>query len=111
MDLGAIVAQYWEVFVVSFGLGVFLTIMAVKFFPRIGLLDRPHLYGLKRAPIPYYGGVAIYLGFVMLVSLFVDFTPEVFEYESVVAWGFGGAGDGGDFGFDCVGVGFCFFVV
>ncbi len=77
MDLGAIVAQYWEVFVVSFGLGVFLTIMAVKFFPRIGLLDRPHLYGLKRAPIPYYGGVAIYLGFVMLVSLFVDFTPEV----------------------------------
>lgn len=78
MDLILILKQYWEVFVLSFGLGIFLTVGALRLFPRIGLLDRPQLYGLKRAPIPYYGGLAIYLGFVILVTLFVDLSVEVF---------------------------------
>lgn len=77
MDLILILQQYWEVFALSFGVGVLLTVAALRLFPRIGLLDRPHLYGLKRAPIPYYGGLAIYLGFVILVALFVDFSREV----------------------------------
>lgn len=77
MDLGAIFMEYFEVFLLSFCLGALLTYLAVKIFPKVGLLDRPHLYGLCRAPIPYYGGIAIYLGFVILVSLFLDFDREV----------------------------------
>lgn len=45
--------------------------LALKFFPKLGLMDRPHKYGLKRAPIPYYGGTVIVLVFFVSVFLFV----------------------------------------
>ncbi len=56
---------------VSFVIGVVFIGLAVKFFPKWGLLDRPHKYGLKRKPIPYYGGIAIFVAF--LVSVFIFF--------------------------------------
>ena len=41
--------------------------LALWLFPQWGLMDRPHKYGLKRAPIPYYGGIAIVLAVVSLL--------------------------------------------
>lgn len=55
----------------SFILTLALTFGALKFFPKIGFMDRPHKYNLKRSPIPYYGGLAIIIGFVVSVFLFV----------------------------------------
>ncbi|MBI4975491.1 undecaprenyl/decaprenyl-phosphate alpha-N-acetylglucosaminyl 1-phosphate transferase [Candidatus Peregrinibacteria bacterium] len=42
------------------------------------LMDRPQKYGLKRAPIPYYGGVAIFIVFIISLLLFVPFSKELF---------------------------------
>ncbi len=49
----------------------------MKFFPRWGLLDNPKKYGLKRAPIPYFGGLAIFLGFFISVLVFVPLSKEI----------------------------------
>jgi UDP-GlcNAc:undecaprenyl-phosphate GlcNAc-1-phosphate transferase len=40
-------------------------------FPKIGLMDRPLKYGLKRKPIPYYGGLIIFFCFVVSTLIFV----------------------------------------
>jgi len=57
--------------VFAFLVTVVLVKMALKFFPKWGLMDRPHKYGLKRDPIPYYGGLVIFLGFLVSVLIFV----------------------------------------
>ncbi|MEK7545393.1 MAG: MraY family glycosyltransferase [Patescibacteria group bacterium] len=63
--------QFLLIFGFSFLLTLALTFGATKFFPKWGLLDRPARYGLSRAPIPYYGGLAIFLGFLISVLVFV----------------------------------------
>ncbi len=42
------------------------TYLAVKFFPRLGLLDYPERYGLQRRRLPYPGGLV----FLVLVIIF-----------------------------------------
>ncbi|MBU1089332.1 undecaprenyl/decaprenyl-phosphate alpha-N-acetylglucosaminyl 1-phosphate transferase [Patescibacteria group bacterium] len=64
-------------FIFAFLLTAFLTISAVKFFPQLGLLDDPKKYGLQRAPIPYFGGLAIFAGFVASVLVFVPLSKEI----------------------------------
>lgn len=64
-------------FVFAFFLTAFLTISAVKFFPRFGLLDNPKKYGLKRAPIPYFGGLVIFVGFLVSVLIFLPLSKEI----------------------------------
>lgn len=63
-------------FVITF----WMVLTALKYFPKWGLMDRPLKYGLKRKPIPYYGGIIIYIGFVLSVLIFVkiDFTVLAF---------------------------------
>lgn len=64
-------------FVFAFVLTAFLTFSAVKFFPQWGLLDSPEKYGLKRAPIPYFGGIAIFIGFITAALIFLPLSREV----------------------------------
>jgi UDP-GlcNAc:undecaprenyl-phosphate/decaprenyl-phosphate GlcNAc-1-phosphate transferase len=54
-------------FVMTFG----LTFGALYLFPKWGLMDRPKKYGLNRAPVPYYGGLIIFISFVVSVLIFV----------------------------------------
>ena len=55
-------------FLLGFVSSALLTWGAVKLFPKIGLLDFPHRYGLTRARIPYPGGLVLLgLGFVFFV--------------------------------------------
>ncbi len=49
-----------------------LTWGALWVFPRIGLVDKPHKYGLFRKPIPYAGGVIFYVVFLVVAALFMD---------------------------------------
>ena len=44
-------------------LSYLLVKLALYYFPKWGMMDRPHKYGLKRAPIPYYGGTVVVLAF------------------------------------------------
>ncbi len=64
--------QFWKPALFAFLLSFVLTFLAVKLFPKMGLLDKPHKYGLSRAPIPYYGGVVIFFAFLISVLFFIS---------------------------------------
>ncbi len=53
---------------------------ALTFFPRWGLMDRPKKYGLKRQPIPYYGGLVIFSVLVLSILLFVKMDIHVLGF-------------------------------
>ena len=43
----------------------------------MGLMDRPHLYGHKRDPIPYPGGLSIFLTLWIVALAFVPASPQI----------------------------------
>lgn len=45
--------------------------------PRLGLVDRPHLYGLKRDKVPYPFGVCAAVIFAVLVSIFFEWNKQM----------------------------------
>ena len=55
----------------AFLLTFILCLLALKLFPKWGLLDRPERYGLQRKPIPYYGGLVLFMSFLVSVLIFV----------------------------------------
>jgi len=61
-----------------FTLTLVLGFLALKIFPRLGLLDRPHKYGLSRKPIPYYGGLVLFTAFAISILIFADFDKHIF---------------------------------
>ena len=58
---------------------------ALRLFPKWGLMDRPHKYGLKRKPIPYYGGIAIFLSFTLSTLLFVKMDTSLILFLAAAA--------------------------
>lgn len=58
-------------------LTVVLTWLALKVFPKIGLMDKPHKYGLKRKPIPYAGGVIFYIVFLAVAVWFLPMSTAL----------------------------------
>lgn len=69
--------NFYLIAVTSFLLAFLLAFLAIKIFPKLKLMDRPQKYGLSRAPIPYYGGIVIFLAFLIAVLLFVPFSKTV----------------------------------
>jgi UDP-GlcNAc:undecaprenyl-phosphate GlcNAc-1-phosphate transferase len=61
----------------SFGFTILLVLLALKFFPKFGLMDRPKKYGLNRKPIPYYGGLVIVAVFTLSTIIFVPLDIHV----------------------------------
>ena len=53
-----------------------LILLAIKFFPKLNLMDRPHKYGLKRKPIPYYGGLLLYISIISAILFFVPISKQ-----------------------------------
>lgn len=69
-------------YLVTFGLALLVSFYMVSIVRQIalktGLLDRPDgLLKTQKQPVPYLGGIAIYLGFLVSLSLTVDFQQEV----------------------------------
>jgi len=56
----------------AFLLTVFAALISLKLFPKLGLLDNPKKYGLKRKPIPYPGGIMLWMIFVLLTLIFFE---------------------------------------
>lgn len=77
MQILSLLEQYWQPALFSFLLGLVLVLFALKVFPKMGLMDRPHNYGLKRKAIPYYGGLILYLGFLISVLVFVPMSKAL----------------------------------
>ena len=69
--------KFWLPGVLAFLFTVVLCFLALRVFPRLGLVDRPQKYGLKRSPIPYYGGIVIYIVFVVMTLIFVPLDKAV----------------------------------
>ena len=68
---------YYFPAVFAFLLAFVLIVLAIKLFPKWKLVDRPHKYNLFRKPIPYYGGVVIFLAFIVSVLVFVPLSKTV----------------------------------
>ncbi len=66
------VMQYFLPAISAFSLTVLSCLIALKVFPKLGLLDSPKKYGLKRKPIPYPGGILLYLIFALLTLIFFE---------------------------------------
>lgn len=60
------------IFFFTFILTLILGWMALMLFPKLGLMDRPERYGHDRPPIPYPGGVVIFL---VLIFAFLFLIP------------------------------------
>ena len=73
MDIQTFILPAIFAFVLTGG----MSLIALKLFPKLGLMDRPKKYGLRREPIPYYGGILIYIGFVVSVLLFVELDAAI----------------------------------
>lgn len=64
--------QYFLPAISALSLTILSTLIALKIFPKLGLLDKPEKYGLKRKPIPYPGGILLWIIFVLLALIFFD---------------------------------------
>lgn len=74
---------------VSFGAivaGVVLVGFVLKFWPRFGFMDKPHLYGYLRDPVPYSVGVVLLLGYLLMLGLLYStkMIPINFEFEAKI---------------------------
>ncbi len=69
--------QYFLPGLSAFGFTVLCILIALKAFPKLGLLDQPKKYGLKRKPIPYPGGVLLFLIFTALALIFFEPTIKL----------------------------------
>ena len=58
-------------------LTVLCVLIALKVFPKLGLMDRPEKYGLKRKAVPYPGGILLYIVFVALALIFFEPTLKL----------------------------------
>ncbi len=69
---------YAVAFALALGMALWLTPRMMEAARRFGIVDRPD-GGLKnqRDPVPYLGGLAIYLAFLLAISVTLDFSSEV----------------------------------
>lgn len=63
----------------GFGLTILFCLLAQKFFPKIGLLDKPARYGLKRKAIPYPVGICLIAVFLITVIIFFPIDQQLFS--------------------------------
>lgn len=69
--------QYFLPAISAFILTILSGAIALKVFPKLGLLDNPKKYGLKRKPIPYPGGIMLWMVFVLLTLIFFEPTLKL----------------------------------
>lgn len=67
----------YQIFFTALGTTVAFSWIALRTFPKLGLLDRPKKYGLKRKPIPYPGGLAMLFSFFVTIALLFPINSTV----------------------------------
>ncbi len=77
--------QYFLPGISAFILTLLLIAISLKVFPKIGLLDNPKKYGLKRKPIPYPGGILLY--FIFLILCLIFFRPLGLKFIGLLTGG------------------------
>jgi len=64
--------------------GILGLIITLFIFPKIGLLDFPERYGLKREKIPYPAGISISVLFIIFTFILINIVPEFQEYKTQI---------------------------
>lgn len=71
------VLRYGAAFIVSFGLGLYWTPLMRKAALQLGIVDRPDgLLKKHHDSIPYLGGIAVFMAFLLTSGIFTDFGSE-----------------------------------
>jgi UDP-GlcNAc:undecaprenyl-phosphate GlcNAc-1-phosphate transferase len=71
------VLRYGAAFIVSFGLGLYWTPLMRKAALQLGIVDRPDgLLKKHHDCIPYLGGIAVFMAFLLTSGIFTDFGSE-----------------------------------
>src|SRR5215471_16772726 len=69
--------RYSAAFILSIGLGLYWTPLIRHAALELGIVDKPDgLLKKHRDPIPYLGGIAVFIAFLFTVGVFTDFGHE-----------------------------------
>ena len=77
-------------FILAWFIADLATPLVIRFCRRIGALDHPHTYKTHKEPVPFLGGVAIYVAFAVAMFSILRFTSFEANREifAIVAGGF-----------------------
>ncbi len=67
-----------NIFITTLGFLFVFSWLALRCYPKFGLMDRPQKYGLKRKPLPYPGGLAIFFAFLVAVIIYLPINSSTF---------------------------------
>lgn len=62
---------YVAIAVLSVGATLLSCWVVLRLFPRLGLMDRPHLYGHDRPPVPYSAGILFVAVLALVIAFFL----------------------------------------
>lgn len=68
---------YIVVFVVAFTVSLISTPFSIWFAKRVGAIDKPKARGMHKEPIPRMGGIAIVIGFMIAILVFMPFIEDL----------------------------------
>ena len=69
--------RYGAAFILSFVFALYWTPLMRKAALQLGIIDRPDGKLKKHASaVPYFGGIAVYIAFLLTVGVFTDFQQE-----------------------------------
>ena len=77
--------QYFLPAISALILTILSIVIALKVFPKLGLMDKPEKYGLKRKAIPYPGGILLYV--IFLITTLIFFEPTLKLMGLLIACG------------------------
>lgn len=68
---------YIVIFAVSFAISLIATPFSMWFAKKVGAIDKPKARGMHNEPLPRMGGIAIVLGFMIAVLVFMPFMRDL----------------------------------
>jgi UDP-GlcNAc:undecaprenyl-phosphate GlcNAc-1-phosphate transferase len=79
-----VIADFLPLIVVGFAASLGLTPLTRQIAQRVGLVDRPSVRKVHRAPIPLMGGLAIYGAFLLALLLFGNWPVHIVELGAIL---------------------------
>lgn len=68
---------YIVIFAVAFAISLIATPFSMWFAKKVGAIDKPKARGMHKEPLPRMGGLAIVLGFMIAILVFMPFMPDL----------------------------------
>lgn len=68
---------YIVIFAVAFVISLIATPFSMWFAQKVGAIDKPKARGMHKESLPRMGGIAIVLGFMLSILLFMPFMPDL----------------------------------